>query len=389
MMQIIVVGAGVVGLLTAWECRRAGAAVTLLEQDRVPSPAAASYDRHRVLRAFHRGDPGPARAAREADRLWREWEEALGADFYRRVGALTVLDRTDLHEQLGVLGSAGVVADGLDGQDLKSRYPYLALPAGAAGLLERDAGVLLADRVLTALADGLARCPEVRIEAGRRVAALEPDGTGVVLADGTRLRGDAVVVAAGPWSRSLLEPGQAAELRLYRQTLLYCEVPDGLRQDWERAPAMPGLGTAAGAWLVPPVAGTPLKLSASAACREVAGFDGRDAPGGLRDLLVDHFAGLLAGFTPAWVRSAADSYYLAGADTHGPRLHRHPAGPTWVYAACGGSSFKFAPLIGRALAQWALGRGPVRPTGLPVLDHHLPTVDRHPSTVPPEEATPP
>ncbi|MFD9126969.1 NAD(P)/FAD-dependent oxidoreductase [Kitasatospora sp. NPDC059571] len=382
MMRIIVVGAGVVGLLTAWECHRAGAAVTLLEQDRVPSAGAASYDRHRVLRAFHRGDPGLARAAQEAHRLWLDWERVLDADLYRRVGALSLLDPADAPGQLELLRSARVAADLLHGRELRARCPYLAVPAGAAGLLERDAGVLLADRVLTALADGLTRLPDVRVEAGRQVAALDADGSGVVLADGERLRGDAVVVAAGPWSRSLLEPAQGSDLRLYRQTLLYCEVPAGRREAWERAPAIPALGTPAGAWLVPPVAGTPLKLSASAACREVAGIDGREAPRELRAFLVEHFTGLVAGFAPSWVRSAADSYYLAEAGTHGPRLCRPSTGPAWVYAACGGSSFKFAPLIGRALARRATGREPQEPTGLPFLDHPFPTT-------PPEEATAP
>jgi glycine/D-amino acid oxidase-like deaminating enzyme len=42
-------------------------------------------------------------------------------------------------------------------------------------------------------------------------------------------------------------------------------------------------------------------------------------------------------------------------------------GAVIAYAACGGSSFKFAPLIARSLAQRVAGLTP-EPTGLPALD---------------------
>jgi glycine/D-amino acid oxidase-like deaminating enzyme len=200
------------------------------------------------------------------------------------------------------------------------------------------------------------------------------------------LAGDRVVVAAGPGSRDLLPAAAAADVTLYRQTMLSYAPPAGPAPEaWAAMPAVLGLGPGHDAWMMPPVAGTPARLSAASACRVVAGMTGRETPAQWREHLVGRFAGLLAGFDPAAVTGAADGYYLASTATGGPLLAGladgagragsaggtgragSAGGAVWMYAACGGMSFKFAPLIARALADRALGRPP-RPSGLDSVD---------------------
>jgi glycine/D-amino acid oxidase-like deaminating enzyme len=187
----------------------------------------------------------------------------------------------------------------------------------------------------------------------------------VRLADGTVLGGDRVVVAAGPWSRELLPAGLSGDLTLYRQTMLSYTPPAG--PAWARTPAILGLGAGHDAWLMPPVAGTPARLSAASACRAVPEMTDRAAPGEWRDHLIRRFGALLADFDPAAVTGAADGYYLADTAGGGPLLAGLGDGTVWAYAACGGMSFKLAPLIARALADRAVGRPP-RPAGLDSID---------------------
>ena len=73
---------------------------------------------------------------------------------------------------------------------------------------------------------------------------------------------------------------------------------------------------------------------------------------------------------------AADGYYLAASAGRGPLLAASADagsgdGTVWAYAACGGMSFKLAPLIASTLADRALGR-PFRPTGLESIDRPQP-----------------
>ena len=65
-MNVIVVGAGIAGLSTAWALTKAGHHVTILEQGAIPNPLAASGDHHRIIEAII------ARDCVRAEQLMRE-----------------------------------------------------------------------------------------------------------------------------------------------------------------------------------------------------------------------------------------------------------------------------------------------------------------------------
>lgn len=361
-MRIVVVGSGVVGLLTAMECVRAGAQVSLVDQDSIPSPLATSNDRQRVVRALHRSDARLTAAATQAHLGWLEVERRLGGWFYHRVGALTAMPAGEVESSLALLAAAGASGRPLTAGDLSDHYPRIRFPAGLGAVLEPLTGIVLADRALTAMCRWLGCQPGVRLYPRRRVVAVD-EGGAVLLADGAVLAGDRVVVAAGPWSRDLL----AAEVTLYRQSVLwYAAAPSA--GAWAGTPAIVALGTDHGAWLIPPVAGATARLSAASACRTVPEMTDRVTPDYWREHLMDQFAPLLADFDPAAVVGASDGYYLADPASDGPLLGMLGDGAVVAYAACGGMSFKFAPLIARAIADRVAGQPP-RPVGIEPIDH--------------------
>lgn len=366
-MRVVVVGGGVIGLLVAMECALAGARVALVEQADLPSPLATSYDRHRVVRALHRGDAALTRAGARAHEAWLALQRRVGTHFYHQVGALTAVPTPELAANLELLTTAGVTGQVLSPGELADRYPRVRFPAGLSAVLDPAAGVVQADRALAALTGWLRGQPGVQLHHRRRVVELDHSGS-VRLADGTVLAGDGVVVAAGPYTPTLLPDAFAAEqLTLYRQSFLLYE-PGPARPEWAGTPAIPVLGTVHGAWLIPPVADTPVKLSASSACRPVPELSDRVTPDHWRDLLIEEFRRLLTDFDPAAVVGAADGYYVATTADHGPRLTAYGDGAVWAYLACGGLSFKFAPLIAGAIADRVLRR-PARLTGLTPIDH--------------------
>jgi sarcosine oxidase len=368
-MRIVVVGGGVIGLLTAMECVRAGARVDLVDQAGLPSPSATSNDLHRVVRALHRGDPALTMAAADAHQGWLEVERRLGGRFYHRVGVLTAMAAQDVETNVAMVTVAGLPAQALTAAELSARYPQIRFWPGRAAVFEPAAGAVLAGQALVGLARWLRGQPAVRLHPHRPVVAIDGAGA-VLLADGTALAGDRVVVAAGPWSRDLLPAALARDLTLQRQSML-SYAPTASRRPWAGTPAVLGLGESGDAWLMPPVAGTPARLSAASACRAVPEMTGRVTPGPWRDHLIDRFALLLTDFDPAAVIGAADGYYLCDTASGGPLLADLGGGVIWSYAACGGMSFKFAPLIARALADRAVGRPPRR-TGLDSIDRPRP-----------------
>jgi sarcosine oxidase len=365
-VRIAIAGGGVIGLLTAISCVSAGHEVVLVDQAGIPSSVAASCDRHRVLRALHPGDPQATAAAIRAHHQWIGMQRLLSATFYEQAGALTVLAPEHVPAALTLLRQAGGQARGLHPGALAASYPQLRFPAGMSAVFEPGAGVLLAERVLAASAGWLRRHPRAELRPFRPAVAVDADNATIEFAGGEVVRAEALLVAAGPWSRALLPKRLAGQLVLRRQSMLYGQVPPAAAAAWSAIPPIRSLGTDGGTWLVPPVAGTPLKISAESACRVAARVEGHRTPPAWREHLIAVAASVIPGFGPHWVTGARDCYYLERSGAAGPMLALL-AGRAFSYAACGGSSFKFAPLIAQSLAERLSGADPA-PTGLHWID---------------------
>jgi glycine/D-amino acid oxidase-like deaminating enzyme len=175
-VRVVVVGGGIIGLLTAMECVRSGAQVDLVDQGTIPSAGAASNDTQRIVRALHSGDPQLTAAAAGAGRAWLEVQRCVGAWFYRRMGVLTMMAAQDAIGNLALLAGVGVRARMLSAGELAARYPRIRVAAGTQAVFEPTAGIILADQAL------------------RMVARWLRDETAAVLHDGCR-----VDVTCGEW----------------------------------------------------------------------------------------------------------------------------------------------------------------------------------------------
>lgn len=366
-MRIVVVGGGVIGLLSAVEIVSTGHQVVLVDQAGIPSTGSTSYDRQRVIRALHLDDPAATATAVQAHHQWLRLQRLLGTRVYEPAGALHVLPAGDLSRAQRMLSDAGSGAHLFGPLSLAATYPQVRFPAGSSAVLEDLAGVLLADRILLACAGWLRESSSAELLPHRTAVRVDADDAAVELADGEVLRADGVLLAAGAWSQRLLPPRLAGELVLCRQSMILCAVPAQDAAVWSATPPISTFGTSNGGWLVPPVAGTPLKLSAATACRVVTQVGDTGTPAYWRDHLVEQFAPVVRGLDAGWVTGARDAYYLMRRSTGGP-MSAVLGDQVVSYAACGGSSFKFAPLIARSLVQHLIGAGVVRvPSHRPVM----------------------
>ena len=180
-MNVAVVGAGIVGLATAYELVLRGAEVTVYERG-LPGNGQSGGE-SRIFRYNH-DDPRLVAMAVEARAIWREWEERFGAELVAPVGVVAVGRAAE--RRLPLLLEAGVRARAADAAAV---HPALA-PRDEPALLEEDGGVIRTRAAIGALA-GAVGDRLVQDE----VVELRPEGE--VRAGGSIRRFDRVVVCAG------------------------------------------------------------------------------------------------------------------------------------------------------------------------------------------------
>jgi glycine/D-amino acid oxidase-like deaminating enzyme len=148
--DIAVVGAGIVGLSTAWALRERGASVSLFERA-IPGNGQSGGE-SRIFRHAH-DDRRMVRLAREARHGWREWEERFGQELLSRDGVVAIGPAA--RRRLEVMREVGGLRVGeIDAAELAERLPLLAPWVGPA-VFDEDGGAIRARAIISELTDAL------------------------------------------------------------------------------------------------------------------------------------------------------------------------------------------------------------------------------------------
>lgn len=204
-VEVIVVGGGVIGSSIAYHLARAGARTILLEQRTIA--AAASGASAGGTRQQGR-DPRELALSLRACTRWATLEEELAADVqYRRMGHLTVIereeDRAGLAAAIARQRAAGLNIALVEGSDLREIAPALA-PHILAGSYTPDDGHANPGLTAQAFAAAAVRAG-AEVREGITVQSLTASGGRVVgvLTDDEPLSADVTILAAGAWSKAL------------------------------------------------------------------------------------------------------------------------------------------------------------------------------------------
>jgi len=353
MQTALVLGAGIMGLSTAWALSRAGIPVRVVDQDEVPNPRGSSVDDHRLIRHAYGAQAGYMRMVDAAHAAWDILFEEAGERPYVPTGVLALSASPGgwLAASREALQADGHALEDLTSESVASRFPFLSAEGIRDAFRLPSGGVLLARRIVAMLAR-LLRMRGVPIERGR-VVSLDPARASLILDDGRVLGADLLVIAAGPWAPRLV-PALAARVRPTRQVIVRLAPPPELAEAWARAPMLLDLAEDGGFYAVPPVAGTPLKIGDHR-------FAPTADPDGIRDVAAAEAEAILSlarrrirGLDRYRILSAAACWYDVEPDE---RFIVEPLGErAFVMSGFSGHGFKFGPLLGLALARAASDR---------------------------------
>ena len=341
-----VVGAGIVGLSTAYALTELGVTVTVYERG-LPGNGQSGGE-SRIFRHAH-DDRRLVELAREARRGWRQWEERFGRELLSRDGVVA-LGPAGLR-RLEAMLVAGVRAHRIDGAEVAERLGLLA-PWHEPAVFDEDGGAIRVRATIDALSEALReRIVFDEVVSIRATAA----GTVEVRPGGITAEHDRVVLCAGRGTAAL---ARGAGLPLPFRHAAHVRLTYAVRG--EPPPRLACLLDGSGAFGEAGAYADPLPGNAAYAVGLA------DTPVHDDGSLIDPAGlGVIAEQTTAYVSRSLPGLEPEPVDTRHcwvTELPWHPdAFAVWelggLLVLAGNHLFKHAPAIGRALARAAAGDG--------------------------------
>jgi len=359
--DVIVIGLGAMGGAAFRSLASRGLRVVGIEQHSVPHALGSSHGETRIIRKAYFEHPDYVPLLRRSYGLWAGLESAIGERLYHETGLL-LIGPPDGEAIPGARLAAelhGIAIENLSPSDLRQRFSWMTAREGAECVFEPEAGFLEVER-----------CVEAQVREGERLGGTAVCGERVpewsaeggvtrVVTDRARYEAGALVIAGGPWASRLLHE-MRIPLEVVRKPLVWVRSRSGAV-----APTCGFFVEQEGRafYGVPSLEAGMTKMAEHTGGDVVADADHVDRVLRSDDVeALRTFAGTaLRDIDPAPIRSAVCLYTLTP-DRHFV-IDQHPEHAN-VAVACGfsGHGFKFAPVVGEALADLAMSGK----TGLPV-----------------------
>jgi sarcosine oxidase len=361
--DVIVLGAGGIGSVVMYELACRGVCVLGIDRFRPPHDQGSTHGQSRAIRQAYFEHPDYVPLLLESYRLWRELEQHVGRDLLNEVGVLQI-GPTDGVVVPGVLRAAAkhnLPVESLSPKDIERRWPGLRMPEELVSVFESRGGYLLVEdcvraHLTAAEKAGAALLADVEVQDWNATNSEVRVHTNVGVFTAARL-----VVTAGAWAGKLLKEVDV-ELTVRRKSLFWFEANSS---HYDLASSFPVYlyempkGTFYGFPKLDPRGIKVAQHSGGQAIADPANVNRSIDPDDERNLqeflsdCLPHVSDRVTDHAVCLYTMSPDENFI---------VDRHPARENVVFAAgLSGHGFKFAPVLGRALADLAMNGNTLLP----------------------------
>ncbi|HEX6648327.1 MAG TPA: FAD-dependent oxidoreductase [Pyrinomonadaceae bacterium] len=363
--DVVVVGAGVFGSWTAYQLRREGASVLLVDAYGPGNSRASSGGESRMIRLGYGPDEIYTRFAQGSFGLWQSlFEESNSPNLLQRTGILWLARENDPYCEatLITLRRLHATCERLNHDELLRRFPQLELGPIAWGILEPDSGVLLARRAVHAVATQARADGVAYLEAAIAPPLVtEQKLKSITTTSGQELFAERFVFACGPWLPKLFPELLSELIHVTRQEVFFFGVPPGNESF--------SVGTLP-AWIdfndlvyaLPNIEGRGIKIAIDAHGPEFDPDTGERlvSTSGL-NAVREYLARRVPLLAEAPVTETRVCQY-ENTSNGDFLIDRHPAlENVWLVGGGSGHGFKHGPAVGEYVAEMMAGRGVPEP----------------------------
>ena len=355
--DVIVLGVGAMGASACYQLARRGASVLGLDQFDIPNTLSTSHGYSRAFRMCYYEHPDYVPLLRRSLELWHELEEVTERKLLHMTGGIW-FGPADCELIAGSRDAAvthDLAYEWIEHDEVAQRYPQFTVPDDYVGFYEPQAGLLLPEKIISACVEDAAKRGAV-LRPNEPVVSWQADSTSVAIQTTQgNYEADHLVVCAGPWSGRILgEIG--VQLPVTRQIAIWVQPPEpelfalGALPIW--AIDRPEGGVYYGFPILNDTPGFKLAVHCAGEPTDPDTIDRVAQPNETKELRE-----MLGRFIPGAdgpLLEASVCMYTNSPDAHFIVDHHPQHAKVTVATGFSGHGFKFASVIGEALADLAL-----------------------------------
>ncbi|WP_400246010.1 N-methyl-L-tryptophan oxidase [Niallia sp. JL1B1071] len=204
--DVIVVGAGSMGMAAGYYLSLTGKKVLLLDSHNPPHDKGSHHGETRIIRHAYGEGEEYVPLALKAQELWYELERETGKQFFLKTGVLNV-GKESSSSIKNIISSSkrfSLPIEIMSAEDIKDRWPGITVPSGFIGCYEPTSGVLRCEESIDAYRE-LAILNGVTILTNNRVTSITANAESVeVSTNSDSFIANSLILTAGAWSNQLL-----------------------------------------------------------------------------------------------------------------------------------------------------------------------------------------